>query len=674
MANVAMDVVESTIPSDHNDLGTRTHCTLDDIFSYCHQVPTPTVPHVVRKVGRPCHAKNERMCNLIAKIALLHTRDDWVSKLNEAEKTVIKDWETRWFVARKSSGSKNGTKANKPNATAIPLIPVHHQSPIAVSPDQFSDTSSITLADSRSSQMDSLSVEEVSTNVAPMMVVVNANTELPRENTKQENTSATSLKSKRIASTKRVARVRSKLESDTSNNASQTNSKPAKRSTIAYVRPSPNRISTALISTLECELLLKRWRLSRDVKSAYASTSHVEALSNIISVEPTRSTAAHRRKSAVEDCARQMDRLNRTSQLPLAKRSINSSITPSDPASSKSLDNKDDVAQQGRNLLAILADDFTVYGQNNLLQGMVEAAPGDATETRWSQMSSELALSMQTLRSSGTDLDMCTHCGSLLTISVNRDYRICYTPHCGARFEIRDNTADMVSFGEEFDFLQVKSQCTINPTNALKWAAIVLGRAPGEIKQSIVDWMSSALALNCSTRASDLYCANVFSIVKRCKFKDLEMHCTQIYARVVGCPIPTLTREQELRSYAMLLQFLVEFARSRPSSRRNLINSPYVWFKIWQLMGLDHLLKFIYLPRADKIGELDEIWRVCCQSLDGWTFMPTDTRYCTTAWKADTFLEPELHPPTLGCNDRALTLYTTPAANRMDIAKNALVY
>lgn len=108
-------------------------------------------------------------------------------------------------------------------------------------------------------------------------------------------------------------------------------------------------------------------------------------------------------------------------------------------------------------------------------------------------------------------------------------------------------------------------------------------------------------------------------ILKSLKINKYE-HIPYIINRITGIPNPHFTPELEEQLRNMFKETQVPYLKHAPVNRKNFLSYSYTLYKLLQILGEHHYLKFFPLLKSrDKLHQQEQIWQKICEDL-GWTF------------------------------------------------------
>lgn len=114
----------------------------------------------------------------------------------------------------------------------------------------------------------------------------------------------------------------------------------------------------------------------------------------------------------------------------------------------------------------------------------------------------------------------------------------------------------------------------------------------------------------------------ILKTLKKMKIKDYTKIYVNVMRRINYKDIPKLSKGMIDNLENMFDTLQKYWEKNSPNSRTNFLNYPYVIYKLSELLEYNNFLKFISLPKANKLKEYDKLWIKVCQDL-GWTFKRT---------------------------------------------------
>lgn len=211
--------------------------------------------------------------------------------------------------------------------------------------------------------------------------------------------------------------------------------------------------------------------------------------------------------------------------------------------------------------------------------------------------------------------DVCVRCADQkLVLNTTRSVMCC--PECGYSVAYLDATSSSTTFDEVTDFQQY-SYKRVN--HYLQWLALVQGkeayRVSDDILQAVMCHLYDEQGI---TRSVDISQAHVRTALRRLRLRKAYDHVAQVTARISGAPAKHIPPEMETRLKNMFLQMQPAFARHAPRTRTNFLSYPYVLYRSFQILGLNHMLDdMVLLKGRDKLEANDAIFRKMCIDL-GW--------------------------------------------------------
>lgn len=140
---------------------------------------------------------------------------------------------------------------------------------------------------------------------------------------------------------------------------------------------------------------------------------------------------------------------------------------------------------------------------------------------------------------------------------------------------------------------------------------------PNEIYERIIEELHKQ-------RIKDL--SKISNYTLRATLKKLGLnsyyeHIPYIMNKLSGVPAPCLTRDLEEKLRQMFRDVQEPFMLYKDKSRKNFLNSHYVFHKLFELLERDEFLPyFCYLKSRQKLQEHDEVWEKICE-YNSWSFI-----------------------------------------------------
>lgn len=225
--------------------------------------------------------------------------------------------------------------------------------------------------------------------------------------------------------------------------------------------------------------------------------------------------------------------------------------------------------------------------------------------------------------------DDCPSCGAGLLRCCTRSLMVC--PKCGYSVVYLDATSACTSFDEVVEYGQY-SYKRINHYSM--WILLSQGKEAHRVPTDVVEIvMRDLYDRQGLRRGADVTHASVRLALRRQKLKRAYDHVVQITERVSGRRAPRISSKTERVLKNMFLQMQPAFLRHAPKTRTNFLSYPYVLYRSYQILGMDHMLDGLTLLKGrDKLEANDAIFRRMCEDL-GWPVfeLPSSFSKKTTA-------------------------------------------
>ena len=154
------------------------------------------------------------------------------------------------------------------------------------------------------------------------------------------------------------------------------------------------------------------------------------------------------------------------------------------------------------------------------------------------------------------------------------------------------------------------------------------------VDQNIVDYLVVCIFFSTNKSVlTDITIYDVYNAVRAHRWKELYKEMTlQIYCRIVSCHPPYLSAVEKTRTeiafdrlYPYISQCHQQEVVAKTSASKR-INSQYVWYRIYAMTGVYHMLKFIRLGDAESV---DYMKRIFDNAVEMWTNATTTIRQST---------------------------------------------
>lgn len=219
--------------------------------------------------------------------------------------------------------------------------------------------------------------------------------------------------------------------------------------------------------------------------------------------------------------------------------------------------------------------------------------------------------------------DECPRCDVKLLLNTSRSVLTC--PRCGHTASYLDITSSSTSFDEVVEFSQY-SYKRVN--HYCMWLALVQGKEAHRVPDDVLEAVMADLHDRQKVvDVAEVTPRRVRDALRKLRLRKAYDHVVQITARISGVRPPRISADVEEKLRNMFLQMQPAFQRHAPKSRTNFLSYPYVVYRCFQILGLNHMLDGITLLKGrDKLEANDAIFRRMSQDL-GWPVfdLPSDT-------------------------------------------------
>lgn len=214
--------------------------------------------------------------------------------------------------------------------------------------------------------------------------------------------------------------------------------------------------------------------------------------------------------------------------------------------------------------------------------------------------------------------DVCPRCtqGGDVQLILNQVKSTMACPQCGYAVTYLDATSTSTSFDETVEFSQY-SYKRVN--HYMLWLALVQGKEAHKVSDAVLESVMWDLYERQHVRScSDVTHAKVRTALRRQRLRKAYDHVVQITSRISGRPPPRISAQTETLMRNMFLSMQIPFQRHAPGNRTNFLSYPYVLYRCFQIIGMDHMLDGLALLKGrDKLEANDAIFRKMCEDL-GW--------------------------------------------------------
>ena len=252
------------------------------------------------------------------------------------------------------------------------------------------------------------------------------------------------------------------------------------------------------------------------------------------------------------------------------------------------------------------ADTIEAYVKHTDLTSQRRAAILDEYLTEMNQAPPKVAMSAR---------DECPRCaGEKLLLCTAKSCMAC--PRCGYRVAYLDTSSTSTAFDQTVEY-SAYSYKRVNHFGM--YLTLVQGKeahkVPDEILNAVMHDLYHAQGIR---EPADITQARVRATLRKLRLRKAYDHVTQITARLSGVRAFRLRPEVEDELKNMFLQMQPAFLLHAPKSRTNFLSYPYVLYRLFQILKLDHMLESVALLRGrDKLLANDSIFRKMAATL-GW--------------------------------------------------------
>ena len=210
--------------------------------------------------------------------------------------------------------------------------------------------------------------------------------------------------------------------------------------------------------------------------------------------------------------------------------------------------------------------------------------------------------------------DECPRCTQKLLLCAAKAIMTC--PECGYAVTYLDASTTATSFDEVVTLSQY-SYKRINHFSM--YLALVQGKEAHRVADDVVSAVMEDLYRRQGiVDAAEVTPKRVRDALRRLRLRRAYDHVVQVTARISGRKPNRLTPQMEEQLRTLFLQMQPAFQKHAPSSRTNFLSYPYVMYRLFQLLKLEHMLDSITLLKGrDKLEANDAIYTRMCSTL-GW--------------------------------------------------------
>ena len=209
--------------------------------------------------------------------------------------------------------------------------------------------------------------------------------------------------------------------------------------------------------------------------------------------------------------------------------------------------------------------------------------------------------------------DECPRCGVKLLLCPHKSVMTC--SDCGYSMAYLDATSLSTSFDEVVEYSQYSYKRT---THFSMWIALSQGKEAHRVPDDILRRVMQELHAKRIRNPEGITLKRVREVLRRLKLRKAYDHVVQITARLSGVPPQRVTANTEEKLRMMFLRMQPAFERHAPKNRTNFLSYPYVLYRCFQILKLDHMLDCLSLLKGREKLELnDAIFKKMCVDL-GW--------------------------------------------------------
>lgn len=214
--------------------------------------------------------------------------------------------------------------------------------------------------------------------------------------------------------------------------------------------------------------------------------------------------------------------------------------------------------------------------------------------------------------------DVCPFCTQDLFLNSVKSILVCTT--CGYSIVHFDSTISSMSYSDDYEFNSFSYKRISHFEDCMKQ---VQGKesyvVPIDIIESVMRHLHS-LRLN----KQDITQANVRDALKKLRLRRAYDHVAQVFMRITGRRAPRVSADVEDSCRQMFVRMQPVFETHCPKNRKNFLSYNYVLFRLFYILGLEHMLVgFSLLKGPEKLRLQDEIFERISADL-GWKFEPVE--------------------------------------------------
>lgn len=123
------------------------------------------------------------------------------------------------------------------------------------------------------------------------------------------------------------------------------------------------------------------------------------------------------------------------------------------------------------------------------------------------------------------------------------------------------------------------------------------------------------------TNSTDITQQRIRSFLQKLKLAKYYDHTAFITWKLSGIRPPQVPPKLERKLYAMFDEMQAPFERYKPPDRQNFLGYPYIFYKLFELLGEDQYLDNLkLLKNKQKLRDHDVVWKKICTVCD-WEFL-----------------------------------------------------
>lgn len=217
-----------------------------------------------------------------------------------------------------------------------------------------------------------------------------------------------------------------------------------------------------------------------------------------------------------------------------------------------------------------------------------------------------------------SDEDICANCNEKNSIHISDGRYVCVK--CGMCDTVIN---DMEKTNFKDSFYENKSNGYMRINHFSELLNQFQAKESTEIPSDIMDAIKVEIGKMGIKKKTDITNSIMRKILKKLNHNSYFEHIPFIINKITNIPPPSITHEEETKLKSMFRQIQEPFEKYKPNGKRNILNYNYIFYKFFELLGKDDLLKYFPLLRHNnKNREHDEVWKKICRELN-WEFVPS---------------------------------------------------